>query len=46
MSPLTDKKVRSVKLSGPKQKFADGGGLMLEVVVSGTRSWRLRYPWD
>ncbi len=41
--PLTDAAVRSAKPLAKPFKLADGGGLYLEVLPSGSRSWRLKY---
>ncbi|GAB4527046.1 MAG: integrase arm-type DNA-binding domain-containing protein [Amphiplicatus sp.] len=40
---LTDVKCRTAKPRAKRYKLADGGGLYLEVLPSGNRSWRFRY---
>lgn len=44
--PLADTKVRQIKPGEKAQKIADGGGLYLEVSVSGAKLWRFRYRID
>jgi len=42
--PLTDAQCRGAKYrAGGKNKLFDGGGLFLEVLVSGGKRWRLKY---
>jgi len=41
--PLTDATVRNAKPRAKAYKVADGGGLYLEVLPSGGKSWRLKY---
>jgi len=41
--PLTDAKVRTAKPEAAPIKMADGGGLYLEVRVTGAKLWRYRY---
>jgi len=41
--PLTDAEVRNAKPKDKPYKLADGGGLYLEVLPMGGKSWRLKY---
>lgn len=41
--PLTDSQIRSLKPDGRITRHPDGGGLYLEVLPSGTKTFRLRY---
>lgn len=43
MTKLTDAKVRNAKPAAKKFKLADGHGLTLVVLPTGTKSWQLRY---
>jgi len=40
---LTDTQIRSFKPSSKRQRFADGGGLFLEILPSGKKVFRLAY---
>ncbi|WEX78406.1 integrase arm-type DNA-binding domain-containing protein [Sinorhizobium numidicum] len=46
MSALADKQVKNAKKAESTYKLADGGGLNLFVLPTGTKSWRLRYRFD
>ncbi|AAL49576.1 unknown [Sinorhizobium phage PBC5] len=46
MSALTDKQIKNAKKADKDYKLADGGGLNLFVLSTGTKSWRLRYRFD
>lgn len=41
--PLNDTKIKALKPKAKRYLVADGGGLVLEVMTSGTRIWRYRY---
>ncbi|HMB57815.1 MAG TPA: integrase arm-type DNA-binding domain-containing protein [Arenimonas sp.] len=41
--PLTDIKCKNAKPSDRVQRLFDGGGLYLEVMISGARYWRMKY---
>lgn len=41
--PLTDAAVRNAKPQAKPFKLADGGGLYLEVLPTGGKSWRMKY---
>src|SRR5690606_17143585 len=41
--PLTDARIRTTKPGIKPLKLADGGGLYLEVRLSGKKLWRYRY---
>ncbi|MGQ0501577.1 MAG: phage integrase central domain-containing protein [Panacagrimonas sp.] len=41
--PLTDTAIRTKKPGAKPSKYADGGGLYLEVRPTGTKLWRYRY---
>lgn len=41
--PLTDLQIRNAKRKAKPYKLADGGGLYLEVMPSGSKLWRLKY---
>ena len=42
VSGLTARKVETIKVPG---RYADGGGLYLQVAASGAKSWILRYTF-
>lgn len=43
-TPLTDIKIRNAKPKGSKpNKLADGGGMYLEVMPTGSKIWRMKY---
>ena len=44
--PLTDTQVRALKPRDKKKKFSDGGGLYVEVLPSGRKTFRLTYRQD
>lgn len=44
--PLTDAAVRNAKSRAKAFKLADGGGLYLEVLPTGGKSWRMKYRID
>ncbi|MGD2084066.1 MAG: Arm DNA-binding domain-containing protein, partial [Chromatiales bacterium] len=41
--PLTDVQLRKLKPGGKTYSLADGGGLSIQVLPGGAKSWRLRY---
>jgi hypothetical protein len=41
--PLTDLQVRNAKKRDRPYKLADGGGLYLEVTVTGSKLWRMKF---
>lgn len=41
--PLNDTKIKALKPKAKRYLVADGGGLVLEVMTSGTKIWRYRY---
>ncbi len=43
IAPLTDLQVRTAKPKAKPYKLADGAGLYLEVMPSGSKFWRLKY---
>ena len=43
VKPLTDTKIRNAKPTGKIQTIFDGGGLYLEIAVSGSKLWRMKY---
>ncbi|WP_244520032.1 tyrosine-type recombinase/integrase [Sinorhizobium glycinis] len=46
MSVLTDKQIKNAKPAAKDYKLADGSGLNLFVLTTGTKSWRLRYRYE
>jgi integrase len=42
-TPLTDIKVKNAKPKDKPYKLADGGGMYLEVMPTGSKIWRLKY---
>ncbi|MBC3812757.1 tyrosine-type recombinase/integrase [Undibacterium aquatile] len=42
-TPLTDVQVRNAKPKDKPYKLSDGGGMYLEVMPSGTRTWRMNF---
>lgn len=42
-TPLTDTKIKSLKPKSARYRVSDIGGLMLEVMPSGSKIWRYRY---
>ena len=43
---LTDLKIKGLKPSDKPQKVADGGGLFIYIVPTGSKLWRMRYRFD
>lgn len=41
--PLNDKRIKAMKRKAKRYMVADGSGLALEVMTSGTKIWRYRY---
>ncbi|WP_429499221.1 tyrosine-type recombinase/integrase [Robbsia andropogonis] len=41
--PLNDTRIKALKPKANRYTVSDGGGLVLEVMVSGTKIWRYRY---
>ena len=41
--PLNDKRIKAMKPKAKRYMVANGGGLALEVMTSGTKIWRYRY---
>lgn len=41
--PLTDTKLKNLQTAEKPRSSADGGGLFIEVMPGGTKTWRLRY---
>lgn len=46
IAPLTDAKIRTVKITEKPQKLFDGGGLFLLVTPSGGKLWRFKYRFE
>jgi integrase len=44
--PLTDAKIRTLKPQAKPKRYADGGGLYLEVTPAGSKLWRYKYRFD
>jgi integrase len=42
-TPLTDTKIKSLKAKNARYRVSDNGGLLLEVMPSGSKVWRYRY---
>lgn len=42
-TPLTDTKIKSLKPKSERYRVSDTGGLLLEVMPSGSKIWRYRY---
>ncbi|MDR5741578.1 tyrosine-type recombinase/integrase [Caballeronia sp. LZ029] len=42
-NPLNDTRIKALKPKGNRYSVADGGGLVLEVMASGSKFWRYRY---
>ena len=42
-TPLNDTRIEALKPKEQRYTIADGGGLVLEVMTSGTKVWRYRY---
>ena len=43
VTPLTDTRIKALKPKTARYQVADGGGLVLEIMVSGSKVWRYRY---
>lgn len=41
--PLNDTRIRALKSKAARYRVSDGGGLVLEVMTSGSKVWRYRY---
>jgi integrase len=41
--PLNDKRIKAMKPKARRYLVADGGGLVLEIMASGTKIWRYRF---
>lgn len=41
--PLNDTRIKSLKPKTARYTVSDGGGLVLEVMTSGSKFWRYRY---
>jgi len=46
IAPLTDAKVRTVKVGKKPQKLFDGGGLFLLITPSGGKLWKFKYRFE
>jgi hypothetical protein len=44
--PLTEMQVRKAKPADKPYRLADGKGLYLEVMLNGSRYWRMKYRFD
>jgi integrase len=42
---LTEQQIRNAKPTDKPQKLFDGGGLYLEILTTGTKSWRMKYRY-
>lgn len=42
---LTAIRCNTAEPKGKRYKLADGGGLYLEILPNGSKSWRLKYRW-
>ncbi|MDB5786704.1 Arm DNA-binding domain-containing protein, partial [Caballeronia mineralivorans] len=42
-TPLNDTRIKALKPKAARYRVSDGGGLVLEVMVSGSKGWRYRY---
>ncbi len=40
---LTEVKIKNIKPNGKIERYADGGGLYLEVSAAGGKHWRMKY---
>ena len=43
VTPLTDTRIKALKPRASRYPVSDGGGLLLEVMPSGSKIWRFRY---
>ncbi|KWZ40238.1 hypothetical protein WS73_23045 [Burkholderia savannae] len=41
--PLNDTRIKALKPKAARYRISDGGGLVLEVMTSGSKVWRYRY---
>lgn len=41
--PLNDTRIKALKQKANRYTVSDGGGLVLEVIASGSKIWRYRY---
>lgn len=46
MPPLTEAKVRAIRVSGKVEKYADGYGLYIELTKAGSKIWRYKYRFE
>lgn len=46
INKLTEVKIKNIKPSGKIERYADGGGLYLEVSAAGGKHWRMKYRVD
>lgn len=46
IKPLTPMEIAAAKPRDKAYKLFDGGGLYLEVLPTGGKSWRLKYPYE
>ena len=46
IKPLTPAEIQAAKTGEKAYKLFDGGGLYLEVLTSGGKSWRMKYRID
>ena len=46
VQPLSDTKIRNIKPTGKRQTLFDGGGLYLEVTITGSKLWRIGYRFN
>lgn len=46
IEPLTDKKIKAAKADNKDLYLFDGGGLYLQVCVSSSKLWRIKYRFD
>lgn len=46
INKLTEVKIKNIKPSGKIERYADGGGLYLEVSVAGGKHWHMKYRVD
>ncbi|WP_206999810.1 tyrosine-type recombinase/integrase [Trinickia mobilis] len=41
--PLNDTRIKALKANAARYRISDGGGLVLEIMTSGSKVWRYRY---
>ena len=46
INKLTEVKIKNIKPNGKIERYADGGGLYLEVSAAGGKHWRMKYRVD